>query len=66
MEEMTRERALELLRGGADGVKAWNDWRKENASAKLPDLQDANLSQADLSHADLLEAILSFFPQFLN
>lgn len=44
------------------GVKAWNEWRKENPIIR-PDLTNAGLNEAvlnvaDLSHADLRQAML--------
>ena len=48
---MERERALELLRGGAENVARWNRWRIRKVS--LPDLSHSDLSNADLSKADL-------------
>jgi hypothetical protein len=53
---MERERALELLRGGADSVRRWNRWRQRRA--ELPNLSHADFSQADLSDADLTGANL--------
>ncbi len=50
---MTREKALELLRGGKEGVKEWNCRRK--AGEKIPRLEGANLRRADLDRANLRE-----------
>ena len=58
--ELTRGRALELLRGGKKGVVKWNTWRKEYPYEKLPDLSGADLSHADLSSADLTDADLFY------
>lgn len=46
-----RERALELLRGGAEGVGDWNRWRKNGPP--IPSLAHAHLVDYDLSDADL-------------
>ena len=40
------------------GVKAWNQWRKENPGVR-PDLYSADLSEANLIGADLREANLN-------
>ncbi len=70
---MEREEALELLRGGPEGVAKWNAAREE-VGFKLPrlnganlraaklrrtNLQGADLSGADLSGADLVTANLA-------
>ena len=57
--EMTRERALELLRGGKEGVREWNAWRTENRYTTLPNLSGAVLTGAVLNGANLSEAKLS-------
>lgn len=54
---MTREKALELLRAGPDGIREWNDWRSKGEP--LPDLRAANLAGANLSYADLHEINLN-------
>ena len=41
-----------------EGVKSWNQWRKQNPEAQ-PDLGDADLKGANLSGARLSEAVLS-------
>lgn len=53
---MDREKALELLRGGADGIPEWNRLRGE--SEEIPDLScvvlcDANLIGVNLTRASL-------------
>jgi hypothetical protein len=48
---MDRSRALEVLRGGREGVARWNRWRLRREEA--PVLSHADLSRADLSGADL-------------
>ena len=48
---MTREKAIELLSSGKDGLEKWNKWRKKNQP--LPDLSDAKLVNCDLSWANL-------------
>lgn len=45
---MTREEALELLRGGPEGIAEWNRYRSENKGA-IPDLSEADLRGIDLS-----------------
>ena len=51
-----------------DGVKAWNEWRKEypettpdlaGAELSMTDLRMADLGQADLAGADLRGSLLS-------
>jgi uncharacterized protein YjbI with pentapeptide repeats len=64
MHYVSREKALDMLRGGPDGVNAWNKYRREHPEpvAKeafaewkhrnpevLPDLSGADLEGADLS-----------------
>lgn len=53
---MTREEALRLLRGGADGVREWN--RLVAGGATVPDLRDAFLINAELCGIDLRGAFL--------
>ncbi len=55
---MEREKALELLRGGPEGVAEWNAAR-QGEDFELPDLSGANLGRADLSGANLSGANLS-------
>lgn len=50
---MTREKALELLKGGPEGVKKWNQWRADNLVAEIPSLNEASLSGAHLEGANL-------------
>ena len=47
---MDKDEAIELLKGGYDGVKEWNRRRAEGV--ELPSLRVAILSDAKLSHAD--------------
>ena len=44
---MDRDEAINMLRGGPDGILEWNERRGE----KIPDLRGADLSEADLSGA---------------
>ncbi len=53
---MADELHLDIL---AQGVAAWNSWRKQNWSGVKPVLDTANLSWADLSGANLSWADLS-------
>ena len=53
---MNRDKAIELLNSGPDGVREWNEYRK--SSETIPDLSDAYLDNANLSHANLSEADL--------
>ena len=63
---MERERALELLRGGADSVERWNRWRRRHqgpfdlthANLARANLSGANLANVDLHASDLSEATL--------
>lgn len=55
---MSRERALELLRGGEQGVKAWNEWCSTKRTV-LPDLRRAKLRRADMHGAMLREILLT-------
>ncbi len=54
---MDRDEALELLRGGNDGVSEWN--RRRRKGEEIPILSSADLSGAMLSHADFTDADLS-------
>jgi uncharacterized protein YjbI with pentapeptide repeats len=54
---MTKDEALELLRGGEEGVKEFNERRAAEDWAPI-DLSNANLSKADLRQADLRQADL--------
>jgi hypothetical protein len=58
---MANPEHLEILK---QGVKAWNEWRREHPDVKpdfsRADLINANLRGADLREADLREAILKF------
>ena len=48
---MDRKRALELLRGGSEGIALWNDWRSRGQPSVR--LSYSNLADLDLSVADL-------------
>ena len=52
-----RDKALELLRGGREGVREWNTYRR--SGGLLPALIDADLHGADLEGADLTKADLT-------
>ena len=52
---MANQEHLDIL---AQGVEAWNQWRKEHAEIK-PNLSNADLSRADLWKAKLRDANLS-------
>lgn len=52
---MANPEHLEILKRG---VKAWNEWRRENRNV-CPDLSGADLSGADLISADLIIASLN-------
>ncbi len=59
---MTRDEALKLLRGGAEGISEWN--RRRDEGEAIPSLQGAKLAGvtlagANLSGADLRDAILN-------
>jgi Pentapeptide repeats (8 copies) len=47
---MANEEHLAILK---KGVKAWNEWRKQNPWVVHPDLRAAKLAWSDLSGADL-------------
>jgi uncharacterized protein YjbI with pentapeptide repeats len=53
---MADQSHLDIL---AQGVEAWNSWRRELYPSVKPDLSGANLSGADLSEADLRDANLT-------
>ncbi len=53
---MDRDEAMELLRGGAEGIAEWN--QRRNAGEPIPDLSKADLSKADLTGAHLTGADL--------
>src|SRR4051794_39808785 len=53
---MDMERALDLLRGGRDGVDQWN--QSVRKSAHKLDLEGADLGQVDVSRAILRQAKL--------
>jgi hypothetical protein len=52
---MANQAHLEILK---NGVKEWNEWRKQNPEIR-PDLETANLTKAELSEAHLIVANLS-------
>ena len=54
---MTKEEAIKLLRGGADGVREWNRFRETGEA--IPDLTGAALSEANLTEANLRGADLT-------
>ena len=56
---MTKEEAIELLKGGREGVAQWNHWRWENPDAKIPSLGSVHLEGANLRRANLEKANLS-------
>lgn len=53
---MDREEALQLLRGGTEGVAEWN--RRREGGVGIPDLGGTDLSEADLRDAKLQRANL--------
>jgi hypothetical protein len=53
---MNRDEAIKLLKSGPDGIRKWNQWRKQEED--IPDLSDAILNGADLSDAILSGADL--------
>ena len=53
---ISKDEALELLRGDAEGIAEWN--RRREAGEEIPVLIEANLSGAVLSGADLRDADL--------
>jgi hypothetical protein len=52
-----RDEAIRMLKGGEDGVREWNQRRKQGE--EIPDLSRAHLRGADLRRADLRGAVLS-------
>src|SRR2546423_1096997 len=52
---MDRDEALEMLRGGLEGIREWN--RRRANGQRIPDL--TVLKSADLSHSNLARAHLS-------
>lgn len=64
--ELERDRALELLRGGAESVERWNRWRTKNpgpfdlthATLARVEISGANLANVDLHASDLTGATL--------
>jgi uncharacterized protein YjbI with pentapeptide repeats len=53
---ITTERALQMLRGGEAGIKAWNQFRARESY--IPSLEGVDLSGQDLRNANLSEANL--------
>ncbi|MFM5897795.1 MAG: pentapeptide repeat-containing protein [Dolichospermum sp.] len=49
--KMTTERAINLLKAGTAGIKAWNLFRKEETY--IPSLEGVDLSGQDLTSANL-------------
>jgi len=58
MPEISKKRALEMLRGGAEGVRAWNEYRK--ATRPLQSQESFDLSELDFGNAHLEKAELRF------
>jgi hypothetical protein len=54
---MDRDEALKLLKGRTEGIDEWDQRRR--AGEAIPDLSDADFSDAVLSRADLFGAILN-------
>lgn len=54
---MDREEALKLLRGGREGIRAWNEYRRQDGDC--PNLGDAGLERANLGRAILGRAYLA-------
>ena len=48
---MDRDKALKLLQGGKDGIRAWNYYRRKGGI--FPSLEGADLVKASLVGADL-------------
>ena len=65
--KITTERALQMLRGGEAGIKAWNQFRKvesyipslEGVDLSSRDLRNANLSGANLKNSKFIKAVLN-------
>jgi uncharacterized protein YjbI with pentapeptide repeats len=65
--KITTERALQMLRGGEAGIKAWNQFRKvesyipslEGVDLSGQQLYNANLSKANLKNSKFIKAVLS-------
>jgi hypothetical protein len=53
---MDRHEAIRLLRGGLDGIREWNQWRRQ--CEEIPGLSGVDLSGAILSEVDLSEVVL--------
>ncbi|MGB3419380.1 MAG: pentapeptide repeat-containing protein [Dolichospermum sp.] len=54
--KITTERALQMLRGGEAGIKAWNQFRK--MESYIPSLEGVDLSGQNLRNANLSKANL--------
>ena len=65
--KITTERALQMLRGGEAGIKAWNQFRAresyipslEGVDLSSRDLRNANLSGANLKNSKFIKAVLN-------
>ena len=55
-EDLDRDEALKLLKGGEEGIREWNQRRA--SGVEIPDLSSANLHGADLCDANLCYANL--------
>ena len=55
---MDRDEALNLLKGGTDGVEKWNRWRQSGDGIRSLSLSGADLNGADLRGADFSETDL--------
>lgn len=64
--KITTERALQMLRGGEAGIKAWNQFRAresyipslEGVDLSGQNLRNANLSEANLKNSNFKQAVL--------
>src|SRR6266536_841925 len=52
---MANQEHLDIL---TQGVRIWNEWRKQHPEVQQPDLRSANLSEVDLKGANLSKANL--------
>ena len=55
--KITTERALQMLRGGEAGIKAWNQFRK--VESYIPSLEGVDLSSRDLKNSKFIKAVLN-------
>ena len=53
---MANQEHLDILK--KQGVRIWNEWRKQHPEVQQPDLRSANLSEVDLNGANLSKADL--------